>query len=274
MPQSYFSFLFQAINDVLTQNASQFESTGMTMFRGLAVILVVWFGIQAGLVSASGGGGFQWAKFASLLQQLLVVYTMLTFYSLPIPGFGVSFTHLILDQVQSMTATLNLASVQSIMDTLNTFEGSIPYPSPWDALEIIRFLFLIIAVIAAQAVTLFVTMFGYVATAVIVLVGPVFIPFKLMPEMDWMFWGWLRSFIQFAFYQLIASAYVFIFGEFLQQILGAKNTPLSGTDVAYLFVPLLLVLITFILGVIKIPALTFSIFSGRAGDYIFPWWGR
>jgi len=272
MQQDYFAYLFQAINDVLNQNASQFEGMGMNLFRALAVILIAWFGIQSALHSASGGGAFSWAKLTSLLMQVVTVYVLLAFYTAPIPGLGVSFTHLVLDQVQSMTATLNVTSVQSIMETLDGVITNVPYPSPWEIMDITRFFVLLLAITAAQAVTLFVTMFGYVATAVIMLVGPVFIPFKLVPEMDWMFWGWLRSFIQFAFYQFIASAYVFVFGRFLEQVLGAKKTPLSGTDLAYLFVPLLLVLVTFILGIFKIPALTFSIFSGRSGDYIFPWW--
>ena len=74
----------------------------------------------------------------------------------------------------------------------------------------------------AQAVTLFVVMYGYVATAVILLLGPVFIPLKILPQMEWMFWGWLRAFLQYAFYQLVATAYVFVFGQFLMGILGAQ----------------------------------------------------
>jgi len=178
-----------------------------------------------------------------------------------------------IDEVQSTTATLNLTSVQNIVSTVNDVETTIPFPSSWEILEIVRFMILMIAIVAAQA-TFYAIMFGYVATAMIMLVGPVFIPFKILPQMEWMFWCWLRTFIQFAFYQLIAAAYLYVFGEFLQRILGAKNAPLSGTDLAYLFVPLLLTLVTFVLGIIKIPVLTFSIFSGRAGDSVFLRWKK
>jgi len=30
--------------------------------------------------------------------------------------------------------------------------------------------------------------------------------------MEWLFWGWFRCFIQYAFYQVIAAAVVFIIG--------------------------------------------------------------
>lgn len=267
--QDYFSFVFNGINQLLGQQTGLFESMGMSLFRAFAVILVVWFGVQ----SALAGGSFSWAKFAALLQELLVCYVLLAFYTVPIPGFGISFTHLILDQVQSMIATLDQTSVQGLLESLNGLESDLPAPSPLAILEIVRFFVIVICIVAAQAVTLYVVMYGYVATAVIMLLGPVFIPFKIFPQMEWMFWGWFRAFLQYSFYQLVAAAYVFVFGQFLMQILGAQASgPLSATDLGFLFVPLVLTLITFVLGTIKVPALTHAIFSGRAGDYVMLRW--
>ena len=268
MQQSYFSFVFDAITQLLTQQSSLFESMGMNLFRAFALIMISWFGVQSALSQRE----FHWPRFSALLQEILICYTMLAFYSLPIPGIGISFTHLVLDQVQNMIASLNQTSVQGILESLNGLETNLPYPSPLEILQIIRFMILDFAIIGAEAVTLVITMFGYVATGVIVLLGPLFIPFKIVPQMEWMFWGWFRAFLQFAFYQLIASAYVFVFGQFLMQILGAKSGPLSSSNIGYLFVPLLLTLVTFILGTLKVPALTFSIFSGRAGEYVLPRW--
>ena len=127
--QDYFSYLFQAITDLLNQNASFLEGMGMNIFRALAIIMVSWFGVQSALSSAGGGGGANWPKFSALLQELVICYAMLAFYTVPIPGFGVSFTHLILDEVQSLTATLNLTSVQHIVDSLNGLETNIPLPN-------------------------------------------------------------------------------------------------------------------------------------------------
>jgi hypothetical protein len=270
--QDYFAYIFEAINKILTQNSSFFESMGLDLFHSFALILISWLGVQSALSGAEGGPGLGLSRLVSLIQELVLVYTMLAFYTVPIPGLGISFTHLILDQAQSMVTQLDQTSVQKIVETLNVVESNLPYPSPFEVLAIIRFFILMICILSAQAVTLYVVMFGYVATAVLVLLGPVFIPFKIVPKMDWLFWGWLRAFIQFAFYQVVASAYVFIFGDFLMQLLGAKNGPLSSGDLAYLFVPLVLTLVTFALGTIKVPALVFSLFSGRSGDYVFLRW--
>jgi type IV secretory pathway VirB6-like protein len=52
--------------------------------------------------------------------------------------------------------------------------------------------------------------YGFIATAVCVLLGPVFIPFFIVPKLEWLFWGWFRCFLQYAFYQVIAAAVVFV----------------------------------------------------------------
>jgi hypothetical protein len=268
----YFSFIFGAINSFLGENAGFFEAMGMDLFRSLAIIIVSWFGIQSALSSADGGPGFNLQRFIALIQEIGLVYVMLSFYTVPIPGIGYSLIHLVLDQVQAMVSQLDQARIQELLETLNTLETNLPYPSAYEILAIFRFLILLLCIIAAQAVTLYVIMFGYVATAVLILLGPIFIPFKIVPQMEWLFWGWFRAFMQYAFYQLVASAYVFIFGDFLMQILGAKNVPLSGTDLGFAFMPLVLTLVTFVLGTIKIPALVFSLFSGRSGDYVLARW--
>lgn len=269
--QDYVSLVQQSILSVLTQHASFFEAAGLNLFRSFAIILLVLFGSQAVLSGAEGSGGFPWARFIALVQELVVVYVMLAFYSIPIPGLGISFTHLVLDQATAMVGQLNEARTQEILETLNTVESNLPYPSPIEILAILRFFVVLACVLAAEAVTLYVVLFGYVATGVLVLLGPVFIPFKVFPQMDWLFWGWLRAFIQYAFYQVVASAYVFVFGDFLLQILGGRSSPLSTGDLAVTFVPLVLTLVTFTLGTIKVPELTFSLFSGRAGGYVLLW---
>jgi type IV secretory pathway VirB6-like protein len=262
----------EGLNTLLQTHSAMFERAAVTIVLALAGLRFCMFGLNAALSAASGGSGFHFAKFATLLQEVLLVYTMVQFYSTPLPFFGRSFTHLILDQVQYVVNLLNDKRVQEILDVLNKIDMFLPFPGLLEVAQLARVFIIELCIIAAQAATLAVTSYGYVATAIIVLLGPMFIPFKLFPEMEWMFWGWMRAFIQYAFYQIVASAYLFVFGHFLVQILGAKTKPFSSEEMAVLFFPLVLTLVTFILGIIKIPALTFSLFSGRSGDYVLPRW--
>src|SRR5688500_17757773 len=100
MPPSSMNDLFAFLTQLMTQHAGLFESVGNHLFRSFAIILIAWFGIKSALAAAGGGQGpvFPFDHFASLLITIAFGFGMITFYSQPIPGFGVSFYHLIIDQ--------------------------------------------------------------------------------------------------------------------------------------------------------------------------------
>src|SRR5688500_2818177 len=98
MPPSSMNGLFAVIPHLKTQHADLFETMGARMFRDFAVILISWFGVKSALAAASGGHGpgLHFDRFASLLMTIAFGFGMITFYSRPIPGFGISFYHLII----------------------------------------------------------------------------------------------------------------------------------------------------------------------------------
>src|SRR5207245_3341244 len=112
--------------------------------------------------------------------------------------------------------------------------------------------------------------FGYVAAAIAVLLGPVFIPFFIVPKLEWLFWGWLRALIQYAFYPVVANAYLFVFGNLLIHFVDSHPPPYDGATVAVLFFPLVMLLIAFTYGILKIPSLVNSLFTGRSGESAIP----
>ena len=60
MQENPFTFLGAAISQLLSSKSAALQATGLDMFRGLAVILIVWFGIKSALSAAQGhGGGFR-----------------------------------------------------------------------------------------------------------------------------------------------------------------------------------------------------------------------
>ena len=56
---------------------------------------------------------------------------------------------------------------------------------------------------------------GLIATAVCGLVGPIFVPFFIVPKLDFLFWGWLKAFLQYSFIPVIAIAFLMIFEQFV-----------------------------------------------------------
>jgi hypothetical protein len=267
--------LFAFLTQLLNEHASVFESLGTHLFRGFAVMLIVWFGVKGALASASGGVAnvFHFDRFADLLMTIAFGYAMITYYSHPIPGFGVSFYHLIVDQGLDLGNQLNHALVQELWDRLNTVYFGLEMPAltlVFNALEVVRYTVTVACLVVAMAAVFAVIAFGYVAAAIAVLLGPVFIPFFIVPHLDWLFWGWLKSLVQYAFYPVVANAYLFVFGNLLIHFIDSHPPPYDGAMLLVLFFPLVLLLIAFTFGVLKIPSLVNSLFTGRSGESALP----
>jgi type IV secretory pathway VirB6-like protein len=266
MQTDFLQYIFQAINTLLTQNLGFFDTMGQNLFRSFATILVAWFGIKSALSSASGSHPFHFDNFASLLLTISFGFAMVNYYSTPVPGVGVSFHNLVTNEAQFLSSQINQAQLQTVVTKVADFESRMDSPGWGDILGTSIYVTVTILLAAAQAVAIVVIAYGFIATAVCVLVGPVFIPFFIVPKMEWLFWGWFRCFIRYAFYQVIASAVVFVIGNL---VLGALSLPPPGTlSTVQLIAWFPVLFITFLASIyvlLKIPSLTNHIFSGTAG---------
>jgi hypothetical protein len=266
MQTDFLQFIYQAINNMLTQNLGFFDAMGQNLFRMFATILVAWFGIKMALAAASGHHVLHFEKLASLILTISFGFGMINYYNRPLPGIGTSFHNLITDESQFLAAKITQNQLQTVIDGVSDFEARLDSPMWGDFLGTLAYVLIIILLAAAQAVTIVVVAFGFIATAVCVLVGPIFIPFFIVPEMEWLFWGWFKAFIQYAFYQVIAAAVVYIIANLL---VGVLRLPPPGTlstvQLLAWFPVLLITFLAAIYALLKVPVLTNHIFSGASG---------
>src|SRR5262249_31421877 len=149
---------------------------GQNLFRMFATILVAWYGVKSALSAASGKFTFQFDHFASLLLTLAFGFAMVNYYSTPIPGIGTSFHSLVTDEAPFLANRINQAELQTIVDRISQFEASIDTPGVTDMLGMGIYVVVIVLLAAAQAISIVVIAYGFIASAVCVLVGPVFVP--------------------------------------------------------------------------------------------------
>ncbi len=261
----YLQFIFQAITNLLTANLGFFDAMGQNLFRAFATILVVWYGVKSAL-AAGGGKPFHFDNFAALLLTISFGFAMVNYYSAPIPVIGTSFHNLITNESQFLANMINQAELQTVIEHVNDFEARMDAPGVTDLLGTLLYAVVIILLATAQAVAIVVIAYGFIATAVCVLLGPVFIPFFIVPKLEWLFWGWLRCFVQYAFYQVIAAAVVFIIGNLILGILGLQPAgAISTVQLIEEFPVLLITFLASIYALLKVPALTNHVFSGTSG---------
>src|SRR5215831_13347344 len=155
MPPSSLNDLFAFLTQLMTEHAALFEATGNRMFRSFAIILIVWFGVKSALSAASGSqvAVFHFDHFATLLLTIAFGYGMITYYSQPIPGFGVSFYHLIIDQGLYLANQLDYSMTSEILQRITGLYWGMETPGltiTLNVLEIVRYVLTIMALVLAQ----------------------------------------------------------------------------------------------------------------------------
>jgi hypothetical protein len=266
MQTDYLQFIFKAIHELLTANLGFFDAMGQNLFRMFATILIVWYGVKSALAAAGGKQPFHFDNFATLLLTISFGFAMVNYYSTPIPGLGTSFHNLVTDESQFLAARIDQTQLQVVMERVNDYESRIDSPGVTDLRGTLLYTLVIVLLAAAQAVAIVVIAYGFLATAVCVLVGPVFVPFFIVPKFEWLFWGWFRCFLQYAFYQVIAAAVVFVIANLILGILQLQPAgAVSTVALVEKFPVLFITFLASIYALLKIPALTNHIFSGSAG---------
>ena len=258
----------QAISTMLMTYEPEFLRFGYSMFVAFATILIVWEGIKMMLDNDSLGDHM--FDFAKLLMFISFGYALIAYYESPLPGIGVSFSNLVTDQAHVFANILDARSLELVFDHLDTLWGQFVQPDAWSILANLLYWLLLIVVTLAKVVALAIVAFGLIASAVCALLGPIFVPFFIVPKLDWLFWSWFKSFVQYSFVPVVAFAFLMIFERFIFQFL--TTLPQGITEDYYLVYGLQAFVIVgvFAAGILLVPSLTSSIFSGRGGESVAP----
>jgi hypothetical protein len=264
------NFITQGCDSLSATAAPSVTAMGLRMCIALATIMLVWFGVQEALASAQGGPGFSMARFLSFFMLITFAYVMVKYYDSSIPGLGSSIKGFINGGAQNLVQLIGTDSTDQMMNTLslaqqNAGPGMVAsFEQPYLVL-----IFAITQVLLGLLSALIAAIVGYgaIASTVIGLLGPVFIPFLVFDKLDFLFWGWLKAFISFSFYKVVAAACLSV----LSHILTAYYTNfINATDPATMvknFPLLLLLILVNVFVLLKIPALTASIFSGSSSGH-------
>jgi hypothetical protein len=257
--------------DALTAAASPtIDALGVHICIALATIMLVWFGVQESLASAHGGTGFHVGKFLSFFMLITFAYTFVRFYDSGIPGIGLSFRGFINGGAQHLVSIIGNDSITSIQNTLSqaqATEGPGMLKAVMNPYYAIVYVVIQVLIATFSAVVSAIVAYGAIGSAVIGLLGPIFIPFLVFDKLEFLFWGWLRAFIGFCFYKVLAAAVLSILAHLLAQYYTEiVNFTDPGSMVQELPLLILLVLVNIYI-LFKIPALTVSLFSGSSGGH-------
>lgn len=256
----------QAITQLLTTYEPEFLRFGWNLFLSFAAILLAWQGIN--MMLAADSLGDQMFEFARLLMSLSFGYALIVFYETALPGVGVSFSNLITDQTHYFQNVLETHAVDNVYAHLDALSARFLRPNPWAILANLLYWVFLVIIALSKLLSLAVICFGMIASAVCGLLGPIFVPFFIVPKLDWLFWSWLKAFIQYSFVPVVAIAFLMVFEQFLYRYLTTLPPAITEVEQGVYVLQAIAVLGTFCLGMVLVPSLTRSIFTGGGGESV------
>ena len=256
--------------DTMTQTSGPgIDALGFHIFVALLTTMMVWFGVQEALSSAQGGPGFNIARFVEFVVIASFAYTLIEFYNNAIPGVGHSFKQFITVGATSVSNTISQDGANQMNQTIADMQsqlGSGILKAVMNTYYAIIMVFVQMLLGFFSATIAAIVAYGAVAAAVAGLLGPLFIPFLIVDKLNFLFWGWLRAFIGFSFYKVVAAAVLSILGH-LYQLYYVNLIPLNPVSLVTNLPLLMLLILVNIYILFQVPAMTASIFSGHTGGH-------
>ena len=263
------SYITSGCDNLSATAGPQVASIGLHMVIALATIMMVWFGVQEALASAHGGTGFSMAKFLNFFMLLTFAYVMVRYYDTTIPGLSFSLRSFIKDGTNSLVDTIGADTTNNMLVSIDGIlskggPGMTIFTAPY-ALIVYVVVQILLALLSALISA--VLAYGAVGGAVVGLLGPIFIPFLVIKQLDWLFWGWFKAFLSFSFYKVVAAATMSVLAN-IYMAYYSNIADFSQPDILVKNFPLLILLVLVNLFILtKIPAMTSSIFSGHTGGH-------
>ena len=261
------AWINQGIDNLTQTSGPGIDALGNHIFIALLTTMMVWFGVQEALASAQGGTGFNFAKFVNFVVVASFAYTLMEFYANPIPGVGYSFQQFITVGATSVSNIIGQDGSDQLNQSIQALQGQL---GSGIIKAVMNVYFAFVMVMVQMMLGIFsatiaaIIAYGAIGAAVAGILGPLFIPFLLVEKLSFLFWGWLRAFIGFSFYKVVAAAVLSV----LAHLYTLYYTDLIPLDAATLIdkLPLLILLILVNVFVLfKIPEITNAIFSGHTG---------
>jgi TrbL/VirB6 plasmid conjugal transfer protein len=250
--------------------APSVDALGLHMVIALATIMLTWFGIQEALASAHGGTGFNMARFVSFFVLITFAYCFVKFYDGSIPGIGYSLKGFVSGGTSSLVDYIGTDSTQEVQNSihlalnrLGTLSPSLTEPYTLICTYTVEIILSILTALIAVVIA-----YGAVGATIIGLMGPVFIPWMVFDKTEFLFWGWLKAFVGFEFYKVVAASGMSVLSHLLITYLtsGAMSVE-SPTNLITLMPGLLMLCIIAGFILLKIPTMTASLFSGHVGGH-------
>ena len=275
------SFLDIALEGLTAAAGGEIFTTGNALWTALSLIVVVLTGAKVAF-----SGSIQPWEIVKMVIGLWIPWVMLQFYTTLIPGMAFTFPGMIAaggnwlhnllvgdavyamqtelgNLVHTMTANIEAQAIQG--NVLGMISEGVHGVLSLIAGTVMMY-FMILMLMLLAAVTYAQVIWAQIALAILIILGPIFIPFLVFDPLAFLFWGWFRAMITYSLYAVIAGAVLRVFSAVgLAYVTSLGNASLdlrSLADVGYWMLAILPLFIAGVLASLKCGELASMLVTG------------
>jgi hypothetical protein len=262
----YVSSVTSAIDSLMTSTGPVFLSTGNDLLTAIAVIMLVIYGLKWATHSASRHHPeFDFPGVIHFFSLFLIAEAMLRYYNVPLPWTDSSFHQIFPETARQLAATIDLTNLNTLLGDITAIVGGTERPSIANPLMFFVYVFIMLEMILIEGVLFGVTILGFIAIGIGSVLGPIFIPWLIVPRLSWLFWNWIQFMLQYSFYRVVASALTFVWTTVMVKFFeSAVQGDYSLAHFLIMLVPLGMLNIGMIFSVFRVTSFVSDLFKGTA----------
>jgi type IV secretory pathway VirB6-like protein len=250
----------------VTSGSPLFLSTGNDLLTAIGIIMLVIYGLKWATHSASRHHPeFDFPGVIHFFALFLIAEAMLRYYDAPLPWTSSSFHQILPDTARQLAGTIDLTSMDALLGRINSIVTTTERPGITDPLMFVVYIGLLIDMIMIEGILFAVTILGFIAVGIGSVLGPIFIPWLIVPRLSWLFWNWIQFMLQYSFYRVVASALTFVWTTVIVKFLdNAVQGDYSLAHFLLMLVPLGMLNIGMIFSVFRVTSFVSDLFKGTA----------
>ena len=261
MNGNFLTLIGNALTQMYASQAGFFLSTGVGIFWSIVTINIFLLGIDVFT------GKLKEDHFVRRIGLILIVGTIMGSYTSPFIG-TVSFPHLFIDEAKSLSDQLEGGSETLSQNKLDQAVSQVEqpntgiFPTVGSVIQAAYYLLVIILIGVERLFLIIVLGASYVAIGVIVLVGPMFIPWVLFPGLEHIAWNWFSALLQYCFYQVVGGAVTFLNASILLSFFNVHPLPWAIADIPVIALEFVAVVGISVYVVCLVPRISASVIGG------------
>jgi len=192
----------------------------------------------------------------AVLLRVLVAGLMLKAYT--------PFHQIFPNVANGLTKTVSMAELTQVFSFLNDIANKLP---PVGVLQVMPALISVLVLAFAAAASFGLTIMTSMSHAVIgvlTIVGPLMIPFYVLPGFDKKFWNWIDNMLAYSMYRFVAACFAYLWAHVYIALLAAITVYSVGSWVVAIG-SFIIVTVSCVFTAFKVPEITHMIFGGVGG---------